>query len=69
MMPSPERRIEVPCGVAVFPKEMMRSSRRFAERVMNVTQWTEFDSGGHFAALERPQELIDDLRSFFRPLR
>lgn len=69
MIPSPDHRIEAPVGVAVFPKEIMRSSRRFAERVMNVVHWTEHDRGGHFAALERPAELVEDVRAFFRPLR
>lgn len=69
LIPSPDHRIEVPVGVAVFPKEIMQSSRRFAERVMNVVHWTEHDRGGHFAALERPEDFVADVRAFFRPLR
>jgi pimeloyl-ACP methyl ester carboxylesterase len=40
-----------------------------AERSNNIVHWTEFDRGGHFAALEQPDLLIDDVRRFFQPLR
>ena len=40
--------------------------RRFAERGENIVHWTEFDRGGHFAALEEPDLLIADVRAFFR---
>ena len=43
--------------------------REYAERVFNLQQWTEMPDGGHFAALEKPEALVEDLRSFFRPLR
>jgi epoxide hydrolase len=43
--------------------------RRFADRVHNVVRWSEFDRGGHFAALEAPDLMVRDLRDFFRPLR
>ncbi len=43
--------------------------RRWAERFFNVERWTELPSGGHFAALEEPERLAEDLRAFFRPLR
>jgi epoxide hydrolase len=52
----------------VFPKEIVRASRRFAERSYDVVQWSTFDRGGHFAALEEPDLLIDDLRRFNRLL-
>ena len=45
------------------------SSRSYVERIYNVQQWTEMPRGGHFAAMEEPQLLIDDLRSFARNLR
>jgi pimeloyl-ACP methyl ester carboxylesterase len=61
--------IKVPVGVAMFPKELARCPRSWAESRLNVTQWTEMPKGGHFAALEQPQLLLDDMRSFFRPLR
>ena len=62
-------RIEVPCGIAVFPAEISRPPREWAERSYNVQQWTVMPSGGHFAALEEPELLVADIRSFFRPLR
>ena len=66
--PLPER-IEVPTGCAIFPKELFRPPRRWAEAACNVAQWTEMPSGGHFAAMEEPEALVEDIRSFFRPLR
>jgi pimeloyl-ACP methyl ester carboxylesterase len=43
--------------------------RRFAERDHNVLRWTEFERGGHFAALEVPEALVSDVRKFFAELR
>ena len=68
-LPIADGRIEVPTGVAVFPKELYNAPRAWAERYYNVTHWSEFAAGGHFAALERPAELAADLRTFFRTLR
>ena len=65
----PEDRINVPCAIAVFPKELSTPPRSWAERTYNVQRWTEMDSGGHFAALEKPAELVADMREFFRGLR
>ncbi|MBO0707953.1 MAG: epoxide hydrolase [Candidatus Dormibacteraeota bacterium] len=62
-------RLEVPTGVAVFPHDIGPPIRRFAERDNNIVRWTEFDTGGHFAALEVPELLVEDVRAFFRPLR
>lgn len=62
-------RINVPCAVAIFPKELSQPPREWAERSYNVQQWTVMPSGGHFAALEEPGRLVDDVRNFFRPLR
>jgi pimeloyl-ACP methyl ester carboxylesterase len=59
----------VPMGVAVFPFDIVQPVRTFAERVYDIRHWSEFDRGGHFAALEVPDLLIDDVRAFFRPLR
>jgi pimeloyl-ACP methyl ester carboxylesterase len=68
---SPEgKRVEVPTAVALFPAEMLAwPPRSYVERVYNVTQWNEMSRGGHFAALEQPGLLIDDLRAFSRSLR
>jgi microsomal epoxide hydrolase len=59
----------VPLGVANFPGEIIGARRRWVERENNLVHWTEFDRGGHFAALEEPDLLVDDVRSFFRGLR
>ena len=59
----------VPTGVAVFPREIAPPIRRFAELSDNIVHWSEFDRGGHFAAMEVPDLLVGDVRAFFRPLR
>jgi epoxide hydrolase len=59
----------VPTGVAVFPREIAPPIRRFAERSNTIVQWSEFDRGGHFAAMEEPDLLVDDVRAFFRRFR
>jgi pimeloyl-ACP methyl ester carboxylesterase len=62
----PKARGAVPTAVAVFTTDV--TIRRFADQVHNVTHWSEFDRGGHFAALEAPDLLTADLRDFFGPL-
>jgi epoxide hydrolase len=57
----------VPTGVAVFAEDI--SIRRYAEQSNNIVHWSDFDRGGHFAAMETPDLLIADVRTFFRPLR
>jgi epoxide hydrolase len=57
----------VPTGVAVFAEDI--SIRRYAEQSNNIVHWSEFDRGGHFAALEAPDLLVADVQEFFRPLR
>ena len=57
----------VPTGVAVFPMDI--TIRSIAESQHNIVHWTEFDRGGHFAAMEAPGLLVADVREFFRPLR
>jgi epoxide hydrolase len=59
----------VPTGVYQMPREISVSIRRFAERSNNIVQWSEFDRGGHFAAMEEPDLVIGDLRGLFRRLR
>ena len=66
---APEQRIEVPAGVAIFPKDLALPPREWAERSLRVERWTEMPRGGHFAAMEEPALLVEDLRAFFRPLR
>ncbi|MDE0976934.1 MAG: epoxide hydrolase [Arenicellales bacterium] len=63
------RRVEVPTGCAVFPAELLAwPPRSYADRIYNVTQWTEMPHGGHFAAMEEPDLLIEDIRRFRRSL-
>ncbi|HZV48892.1 MAG TPA: epoxide hydrolase [Candidatus Dormibacteraeota bacterium] len=59
----------VPTGVAVFPREIAPPIRRLAERTNHIVHWSEFDRGGHFAAMEEPDLLVADLRRFFRRFR
>jgi epoxide hydrolase len=58
-----------PTALAVFPHENFIPLRHIAERTNNIVRWTEYDRGGHFAAMEQPDLLIDDVRAFFRTLR
>jgi pimeloyl-ACP methyl ester carboxylesterase len=57
----------VPTGVAVFANDV--AIRRYAESANNIVHWSDFDRGGHFAALEVPDLLVTDVREFFRALR
>ncbi len=66
---SPPAASTAPTGLAVFAREIARPIRRFAEMSNNIVHWTEFDRGGHFAAMEEPDLLIGDVRAFFRQLR
>ncbi|MGW5282404.1 epoxide hydrolase family protein [Streptomyces collinus] len=59
----------VPTALALFPAEPLIPLRHRAERTENIVRWTEFDRGGHFAALEEPDLLVADVRAFFRQLR
>ncbi|HTF41951.1 MAG TPA: alpha/beta hydrolase, partial [Propionibacteriaceae bacterium] len=61
------KRSEVPSGVAVFPGDF--GIRPIAERDNNVVHWSEFERGGHFPAMEVPDLLVGDVRTFFRGLR
>ncbi|MFF9347242.1 epoxide hydrolase family protein [Streptomyces sp. NPDC014734] len=61
--------LTVPVGVAVFPHDIFVPIRRFADRDLpTITHWTEFEHGGHFAALEQPSALAGDIRAFARSL-
>ena len=64
------RRDEVPTGCAVFAQGMQNRPRRSCvERVCNIRRWSEIPRGGHFAALEERQMLLDDIRSYARKIR
>ncbi len=62
-------RITVPTAVAAFPREIIRPPREWAARVCNLQRWTPMAAGGHFAALEEPRALVEDIRAFYRALR
>ena len=62
-------KVSVPTACAVFPKELVAPPRRWLETRYNLTRYTVMPRGGHFAALEEPQLLVEDIRTFFRDLR
>jgi pimeloyl-ACP methyl ester carboxylesterase len=64
-----DEKVPVPCGVAHFPVEAPMPPRSWVERHYDVQRWTAMPAGGHFAALEEPQRLAEDIRDFFRPFR
>jgi hypothetical protein len=62
--------VDVPSGMSIFPKEIFRPSRRWAEkRFTDIRYWNELDKGGHFAAFEQPETFVDEIRAFFRLVR
>jgi pimeloyl-ACP methyl ester carboxylesterase len=62
--------VAVPTGCSIFPKEIQRPSRRWAEkRFTDIRHWNELDRGGHFAAFEQPGLFVDELRTFFAMVR
>jgi len=62
-------KIETPTAIAIFPKELYKPPRAWAEGSYNLKQWSVFERGGHFAAMEEPEALVGDVRKFFRTLR
>ncbi|MCX4555430.1 epoxide hydrolase [Streptomyces phaeochromogenes] len=58
-----------PTALAVFPWDNFIPLRHIADRTENIVRWTEFDRGGHFAAMEEPDLLAGDVRAFFHELR
>jgi len=65
----PGQYIEVQAGVATFPKDLTLPPRELGERFLRVERWTEMPRGGHFAALEEPELLAEDMRAFFHDLK
>ena len=62
--------VTVPVGCSIFPKEIFRPSRRWAEPIFpDLRYWNELDSGGHFAAFEQPETFVTEVRAAFRPVR
>jgi len=62
-------RIDVPTGVALFPSDVLLPPREWAEKNLNIMRWTHMPRGGHFAAMEEPELLAEDIRAFFRQFR
>jgi pimeloyl-ACP methyl ester carboxylesterase len=63
-------KVNVPTGGSVFPKDIFRPTREWAEEVfLNIIYWHEPDSGGHFAAMEKPGVLVTDIRKTFAAIR
>ena len=62
--------IDMPVACSIFPKEIFRSSRRWAEkRFSQLVYWNELERGGHFAAFEQPEVFVEEVRAGFRPMR
>jgi len=69
-LPKDFHRIEIPTAAALFPAEMLGwPPRSYAERMYNIKRWTKMSKGGHFAALEQPDLLVNDIRAFAQTLR
>ena len=69
--PSHDQRpvVGAPTGIAVFPKDVVLLPRKWAEQYYNLQRWTVMPAGGHFASMEEPERLVEEIRAFFRPLR
>ena len=68
--PKDFKKITIPTAAAIFPAEMSEwPPRSYVERIFNIKQWSEMSGGGHFAALEKPDLLVEDIRKFSRSLR
>jgi pimeloyl-ACP methyl ester carboxylesterase len=62
--------VRIPVGCSMFPKEIFRVSRRWAEkRYPNLVYWNKLDKGGHFAAFEQPELFVGELRACFGKMR
>lgn len=62
-------RIAVPAAFAIFPKDLVPAPREWAERFFTIERWTDMPRGGHFAAMEEPELLVEDIRAFARAWR
>jgi microsomal epoxide hydrolase len=68
--PAPsQQRVEVPTGCAIFPKDVGYSPRKYGEMRYNIVRWTEMPRGGHYAAWEQPDLMVNDIRDLFRDLK
>jgi pimeloyl-ACP methyl ester carboxylesterase len=62
------QRVEAPTAIAVFPKEIANPPRSWAADAYNLKRWTVMARGGHFAAMEEPQAIAEDIRAFYREI-
>lgn len=65
----PMEYIEVPTGIALFSSDVLLPPKEWAEKNLNITHWTSMPRGGHFAAMEEPELLANDIRTFYRQFR
>jgi pimeloyl-ACP methyl ester carboxylesterase len=61
--------VEAPTALGIFPRELLIPPRKWAERYFNLKRWTPMTAGGHFAPSEEPDQLVADLRAFYRSFR
>jgi microsomal epoxide hydrolase len=62
--------VTAPTGYAEFPREILKPPRSLAEKMfVDIRRWTQMKRGGHFAAMEQPEALAEEVHAFFRPLR
>ena len=70
MFPKKFKKINIPTGIAIFPKEMSEwPPKSYLDRMFKIFHFTEMKKGGHFAALEQPDLLVKDLRKFLRAIK
>ena len=66
----PSDPVTIPTACSIFPKELFRASRRWAEkRLSNLVHWGEPAKGGHFAAWEQPELFVEEVRAGFKAMR
>jgi hypothetical protein len=62
--------VTIPLGCSIFPKEIFRTSKRWAEkRFPKLVYFNELEKGGHFAAFEQPETFLKEVRACFRMMR
>ncbi|MEC7830320.1 MAG: epoxide hydrolase [Pseudomonadota bacterium] len=67
---NPEEKLFIPVGCSIFPKEISRTPRSWAEQVYsNIVYWNELKKGGHFAAFEQPKTFVEEIRKCFRVMK
>tara|TARA_B100001093_G_scaffold423091_1_gene415871 strand:+ start:18 stop:557 length:540 start_codon:yes stop_codon:yes gene_type:complete len=68
--PKDFKKIEIPAGIAIFPKEMSEwPPKSYIDRIFNIQHLSKMKSGGHFAALEKPKLLTKDILDFFKSIK